>query len=228
MNTDVLVMIILIIVLFCLIVFLWIGGIRLVRDVNKLTAVFSSEKNMLDKINEYNHLLNGLRKDVQWFDMDGKDYGYRLIDYTPDVLFNSVLSYEQHKAQEQGIDVNVECDDSGNMDWFMSDSDTVALISNLMDNAIEGASDCDKPFINVKLRCSDHIEIDIINSKTGNRIWDDKRKIYMTNKEKSAEHGFGIPVIREILDEYRGDSQFADYGDTFKVSISIPLTEVNT
>ena len=86
----------------------------------------------------------------------------------------------------------------------ISDEDIVQVLSNLLDNAIEAARQCDinHRLIKLKFTCEDaHTILSVSNTyKYKPEITEDG---YMTTKtEDKEEHGFGLRNVMAVLDKY--------------------------
>ena len=86
----------------------------------------------------------------------------------------------------------------------ISDEDIVQVLSNLLDNAIEAARQCDinHRLIKLKFTCEDaHTILSVSNTyKYEPQITDDGYMI--TRKEEKQEHGFGLRNVMAVLDKY--------------------------
>ncbi len=103
--------------------------------------------------------------------------------------------------------------------------DSVSIMGNVLDNAIEAAILTDKVktkrYINVISACKKNVWIiKVTNSKNDLVITD---KDFNTTKSDKENHGHGINIIRMIAYRYNGEVDISDKRDSFEVSIYITM-----
>ena len=100
-------------------------------------------------------------------------------------------------------------------------SELVVLFSNLFDNAIEACEkvSCEQ-VIYCKILANDSLYISIRNSSLPVTVINKRIK---TTKEKSIEHGFGLPNICRILDDLSADYDFGYADGYFYFVADVPL-----
>ena len=85
------------------------------------------------------------------------------------------------------------------------ETDISVILNNAIDNAIEGASECENPWIKIlSYRKNNAYMIEIRNSVTGRRAVDEDSGLPHTTKEGEG-HGFGLANIRKVAQRYYGD-----------------------
>lgn len=141
-------------------------------------------------------------------------------------MINRILNTYTHKMKEEGIVFNMEMDD---MDLsFISPVDLSAVLSNMLDNAMESCSRVEEKFILLKIK---KIEPHFIVIKMKNSCAYVKSKdgqIYTTKKD-TLYHGFGLRNMEQIAQNYHGylHTEFDDKHKIFMTSVSFqydPLT----
>lgn len=105
----------------------------------------------------------------------------------------------------------------------MSRNQLLSLFLNLFDNAIEACAEIER---NRKIcletsKTPEGFCIEIGNSKSS--VVKPIEHDFITTKEDASNHGFGMGIIREIVDEYNGKIEYEDKGDFFKVRITLPM-----
>lgn len=134
---------------------------------------------------------------------------------TLDVLFNQ----KYQNATEKGIEIEFEVNNLSRL--HIPISELVVLFSNLFDNAIEA---CEKVSgeraIWCKIIATDSLYISIRNRSLPVTIIN---KSIKSTKEKSLEHGFGLPSICCILDNLSADYDFLYSDGWFHFVADIPL-----
>ena len=87
----------------------------------------------------------------------------------------------------------------------MEDEDVVVVLSNLLDNAIEAASQCAVEKI-VKVKFVEENDGYILSvHNTANNNFSYNGKDVVTTKEDKLSHGYGIKNIKTILEKYNYD-----------------------
>lgn len=221
MNDSVLWIIISVVGIVIFIVAIWLNSVWFERHVKALETQYSENKKIVDALTDYNNLLEAYSYERFVEQMQQVEKNYKVYDYIGNELFDSVLSYKKKQADSMGIDVRVECrKDEVSYSWPMSETDTVALMFNLMDNSIEAAGKCKVPFILIEIESGKGIRLTVENSKPDDITTDD---LLVTTKDNRIAHGFGVEVINQLAVKYEGNAAFEDKGDTFAVIIDIPI-----
>lgn len=132
-----------------------------------------------------------------------------------DVIINSKLE----KMKEIGIaaDINVEFPQNTNI----LPHDMCTILANLLDNAIEAASDLDEPgSISVIIRRINHFLL----IKISNSCADGKEKFDRfpeTTKDDKVFHGWGLPSVMSAIEKYNGTLKCDNEGNRFVVKIML-------
>lgn len=134
-------------------------------------------------------------------------------------IIDAVLNQKYHRAKDENIDVHIEVNDLSNVN--ISTNALVVLLANLLDNAIEA---CMRIDTNREIHCSLIMDgclyISVRNTSltvntTGNSI--------PTSKLPAEEHGYGIPSIRRILNQFDAEYTFDYENGWFQFAAEIPL-----
>lgn len=164
-----------------------------------------------------NNDMEGLKKYYTQFTQDIQ-HTNNLMTLSPKVINNpavyNVLANKYHKADEQGIKIN--------LDAFL-DLNTLQIkiyeftrvLGILMDNAIEAASETEEKIINVTLKKDSKKQLLIIeNSYTEKDI--NTEKIYEKGySTKTGNSGLGLWEIRQILKKNKNLNLFTSKNDKF-------------
>lgn len=108
--------------------------------------------------------------------------------------------------------------------FIISDKDICTILGNILDNAIDAAGKCKDGFVNLMMKQdSDTKGYFIACLNNYDEIVKDKGR-YISTKQDRENHGFGIDIIRRIVDGYRGKYNFRhdDNEKCFFVDIYIP------
>ncbi|MCM1426143.1 MAG: GHKL domain-containing protein [Eubacterium sp.] len=109
--------------------------------------------------------------------------------------------------------------------YQIEDMDIVALVGNLLDNAIEAAKAVGNKgsvWCNIQMaRNEQHVLIQIENSYAG------KRKSKEKNKEKNAcigeKHGIGCKSVQDIVKKYGGMTDDRQENGRYRVKVILPV-----
>lgn len=221
MNLSLLCLIIFICTFSVAVIIVMINNNNIHHSIDLLSDEYLSNGKLMDEVREYNYVLEKYQFDSKLICDTMGDTELELIEVSSNAVFNSVISYKKRKAEGIGISVIINSLISNNMEWKMKDSDTVAVLANLFDNAIESAAKCRDGYINIDIKADTTTKIIITNSKASNlKIEENYIK---TSKRDKREHGFGITVINEIIHKYNGKVSRTDLGDEFQVSVEVPV-----
>lgn len=202
------------------------NSIRLLKEKMK-SAAYESEKKEIEKIQEIHRQTLKIRHDmknvllnIRLMLQDGKvheaeqyleeELNVKLakvnIVSTGNRIIDAVLNSHVQQAEEEGIplQLTVECS-LGNKE----EMDFAILLSNLLDNAVEAAIQCDKPYINLRItRKDDALHIEINNSCSAVVDLESQDGILPTTKHDKTVHGYGLSNVKDIVELYNG---FYDY-----------------
>lgn len=141
---------------------------------------------------------------------------FELKSYTGIVSIDALISEAQERAEEKGIKWRY----NGNRIQNMEEGgiyDLCIILSNLMNNAIEGAEKTEEKAIELDIsRISEKIVITIVNTCTSVSITD---SIEHTSKADAMNHGFGIENVRETVSKYKGEVSFKVENGLFKATV---------
>ena len=151
------------------------------------------KKKKYDKLEEYiNSIFNRL---------DGQ---LDMVDTNNEVV-NAIINAKYYEALQNNVLFILKINDLSHIK--VSDDDIVTILSNLLDNAIEAAGQCDidKRTVGIKLLYEDDVlSIAVSNSyKTEPEIMEDG---YMrTIKDDKEQHGLGIRNVVATLEKYNAE-----------------------
>lgn len=122
-------------------------------------------------------------------------------------IINTVLYMKSNEAQEQGIAILSEINETA--DCKVSDIDISRILLNLCDNAINATKECDERQIKINIEINDKL----IKINTENH--------YIPHKAKKPlpDHGNGTKIIKQISKKYGGE---------FKISKSEEIYQTYT
>lgn len=126
-------------------------------------------------------------------------------EFCSDELVNSILTIKQEQCRGKGIPFTVEAEDCIYND--IEEVDIVALLHNLLDNAIEAQERIpeggEKGIWFSINRDGKQIFIDMKN-----RVTEGQKVTFRTKKQRHEEHGIGTKIIENLVEKYHGSTEF--------------------
>lgn len=135
-------------------------------------------------------------------------------------LLNTILNEKRKEAGQKAVEMEILVEPEFSLQ-FMAEIDMIAIIGNLLDNAVEAAAKCREGFVKVFLytQNDNHFSIvKIINNYTGEILQKGDRLI--TTKKDKGHHGIGLRSVSKMLEKYEGYLQyFFDEGTFTMIAI---------
>lgn len=134
-------------------------------------------------------------------------------------IIDAVLNHKYQLCREKGITIRFQINDLSNIN--LPAALLVVLLSNLMDNAIEGCCRVNgKRIVSCSLTAEESLFLAVRNTSQPVTIRDNR---IPTSKENKQEHGYGMALIQSVLERLHGEYTF-DYQDGwFSFVADIPL-----
>ena len=182
-----------------------------------------AEEEYYDTLVEVNQGLrkvkHDLRKHMQVQDRMNES-GSVIISYTGNRLLDALLTGKQEEAQAAGQQLQIE---SGELpELKLKEREIVSLFANLLDNAREAgviAGVESRTYLQIRTE-AENLCIQVRNTKSDAVRLDVDRM--QTTKQDQISHGFGVSIIREIVEAYAGTMQMQDLGTEFLTEIRLP------
>lgn len=167
------------------------------------------EKKQYGKLEEY---INGM------YGRADKKEG--VVD-TNNIIVNVILNTKYHAADEEGIAFVLRVNDLSRLG--LEERDVVTVLSNLLDNAIEGCRQCNgRKVIKLKFVIEDKmVKIGIRNTFQKPLVYENS-EIKSTKTFHKEKHDVGIKNIVAIVEKYKGIYSIKDNNGEFYFSIVIP------
>lgn len=207
---------------------------KLVREKEILEQVLTEEKEQYLELVKANQSLRYANHDLQKYmnvvrvivndKGDGK--------LTGDDIINRIFRQKETEAEEKGIRFTSRI--NGRFSTHLTNAEIIRLLTNLLDNAIEAAERCEQePFVSVCIRVQEpdgfhdsrvkgmnnRVNIEVCNSKNPdeNPLVNDMA----TLKADKEQHGYGMKIIREIVERQEGHVKIEDRGDIFVTVVEL-------
>ncbi len=155
----------------------------------------------------------------EYFDGVRAQFAVNTRSFCENSIVNAVLNAKYNLAVHNNIDCTFHIE-MGHIS-YIDDISLCTLFANTLDNAIEACLKLkENRFISVKARnVNDTFCYEITNSKA-NEIIEKNGKI-TTDKIDNKSHGFGLSIIRELVENYSGTIDITYTSDKFCVLIVI-------
>lgn len=168
--------------------------------------IFMAKESSADHITEY------LNK-MQEF-MDNPDE----YVYSGNMDTDGIINYMIQKAKNTLKDVKVNICIPEHMNTYSFDLNVI--LGNLLENAIEAASNTEKKILNFNMEMEKGIiYIRISNSYNGKIVVNQNK--FLTTKRDKSEHGIGLKNVYKIVELYDGTLDISYEGDMFIVDVML-------
>ena len=123
--------------------------------------------------------------------------------YINDPIINTMILEYENKAEKQDIDFKIDIQPGVSLD-FVSETDKIRIIGNVLDNALDVASLCEKGYVSISIYVGNEeiVILRVINSfahkneKNGNQ--------FLSTKKDGRRHGFGLQMVERLSVKYNG------------------------
>lgn len=138
---------------------------------------------------------------------------------TGSAVIDAVINRRLEVCAEKNIEMKCLIDTR-----FVSDNDVDVsiLLSNLLDNAIEGCSGIDYPQIELIVKRKKSLTYITVKNSIVRSVLNENPKLKTRKKDKSA-HGYGIRSIKNIAEKYNGSVDFFEVNGCFITEIWLEL-----
>lgn len=138
-----------------------------------------------------------------------------------DPAVGALLLGKASQAKERGIDWRVQIDPETPRSP-LSTVDSVSVLGNLIDNAMDAAAEADERWVRVSLTAADDggIVLEVSDSGTGVPIEDRERIFqqgYSTKPADAQGRGVGLALVRSVVTGAGGSVTLTDAPTTFRV-----------
>ena len=129
-----------------------------------------------------------------------------------------ILTQKQKQAEECGIDF--DCKFIYPMDTNIHAFDISVILNNAIENAFEGAKECNIPYIAIETyRNKNAYMIEVKNSICRKVEIEKETGLPETTKEDKTSHGFGLANIRKVAQKYYGDIDIWQDENSFTLTV---------
>ncbi len=193
------------------------------EQIEKISFIKHESKNKMSSIKKL-VLENNTDEAVKLCDMtlDNLKSTYTPV-YTNNPVLNAIVNVEIEKATSSGIDFSVDISDTLSK---LPSADTISLIGNLCDNAIEYLVTQPKELREMKLHIRSHLNFYIItcSNRISSSVLEGNPELSTTKVDK-ANHGKGISIMRKIAESHNGNVNYVEEDGYLSVSVVVSCTE---
>lgn len=138
---------------------------------------------------------------------------------TGSTVIDAVINRRLEVCAEKNIEMKCLIDTQ-----FVSenDVDVSILLSNLIDNAIEGCSNTESPQIELIVKKKKSLTYITVKNSIASLVLDENPSLKTSKNDKSA-HGYGIRSIKNIAEKYNGSVDFWENNGCFVAEIWLKL-----
>lgn len=138
---------------------------------------------------------------------------------------DAIINFKYAIAREKNIEFLLKLFVPENM--IMNPCDLGIILGNALDNAIEAVSACEnsKKVIEVSMGIKKEALVIVIKNPFEHELRQDKQENFMTTKNESIGHGYGIHSIKKVVDSYHGETIIDVDDNIFKMIIILNIME---
>ncbi|MGN0488219.1 MAG: sensor histidine kinase [Ruminococcus sp.] len=130
---------------------------------------------------------------------------------------DSIVNYKFTRAEEMGIFLDSEITIPYNLN--LKSSDLVAILGNLLDNAIEASSKADKKYIRFRATYDKGTILIVVSNSYHGELKFEGNTYQTTKKDDTASHGIGLKSIKSIVEKYNGEIRVTHTDTEFSVRV---------
>lgn len=138
-----------------------------------------------------------------------------LTGYVCHLIINAILNDKIRKNTYIKFNIRCKCSDS----VFIEDVDLNMLLSNVLDNAIEYLNSHDLVDKYIDVNIIEHQNILVVSVKNPTYQSFNYDSNMGTTKKDKLNHGYGLSIIKNIVNRYDGNVEFESSNNTFSVNI---------
>ncbi|MEG0737536.1 MAG: GHKL domain-containing protein, partial [Longicatena sp.] len=135
---------------------------------------------------------------------------------TNNSILNFVINHKLAEASKQHIDCKMIVQTAL---LYIQDTDLASLFGNLLDNAIEAASDTEDKYLEISITQKKQMDIILIKNSIQESVIEVIEKMQTTKPDKEI-HGIGLKKIKEVVERYGGEIYYFEEGNQLIAQIA--------
>ncbi len=147
-----------------------------------------------------------------------------LTNYSSNSILNAILSDKKFKAEELNVSMDIFVEPNVSLKQ-VKDIDLIAMIGNLLDNAVRAAGECEKDK-QVRVRMYMQNNGNVFVAKLENhyvKLIKDINGELKTTKENAEIHGLGIKSVVITAQKYDGYFKYSAKDNKFTAILQLPI-----
>jgi sensor histidine kinase regulating citrate/malate metabolism len=149
-----------------------------------------------------------------------------LYSSTGNIALDSIINFKLGNAKDDNIQTDIALSVPSAINIEVQD--IVAILGNLLDNALDAVANAQEKTINLKIEYSKgNLLIKLENTFDGLVRYEKKGegedKRIVTGKDDKGEHGYGLKNVKRSVDKYNGQMDISHEENTFSVAILLYL-----
>ncbi len=141
--------------------------------------------------------------------------------FTGNETVDALLFTKKKRCSELGIHFTLEI--QAIPDGELSELLITSLLGNLLDNAIEAAAASGHKAPRISVRSYIRKSVWIVKTENTKDIQARPLEVQMKTSKKEKDHGIGLPILRQITNQYDGSLTFRDLEGSFEVQAMLVL-----
>ena len=125
------------------------------------------------------------------------------MNYCKNDILNTILTIKIEEAKKHDINVKVKIDNL--VDLKMEEIDICNMFSNLLDNSIEATRKSEDKLIEISVYTNKNYTVIKCENTYCNEILKDEFGNFKTTKKDKKSHVYGMKIIKDIVDKYKGE-----------------------
>lgn len=212
------------------------------EEYNLLKANLSAQEKLAVEVKDRYTEIKTLRHDMKHYftaaaelisenkPNEAKEYIERVINEkinpasavinTGSAVIDAVINNKITACETKGIEIKCMIDTQF---VGINDMDISILLSNLLDNAINGC-DMTEPKMELTIQSKKSFTYITVKNKIIKSVLDGNSNLF-TKKEDKTEHGFGIKSIKNIAKKYDGSAEFSERNGCFIAEVWVKNME---
>lgn len=144
--------------------------------------------------------------------------------YCEHPILNAILCDKESITSQKNIAYTVTVDPLVNL-YGISDFDLIAMINNLLDNAVEAAEKCkETPYITVEIYPYQNRLMNMIQiTNSTDKLPIQNGTFFQTWKKDKEKHGIGLRSVKEIAERNKGYLDIETQQDKFEARLILPV-----
>ncbi len=199
------------------------------KHISEVEALYQNIKGMRHDLGNHIMILENLCKEGEQREAIGylKEMKEQFYEAETEIKSGNPVTdilLTERKREAENREISFQCDFHYPEGASVNAFDVSIILYNALNNAIEGAEGCEKPFIRLfSYREKNVLMIEIANSLKERVIIEEENGLPLTTKDNKEDHGYGLINIRRVAQKYFGDIAIEQRDGMFVLHIMLML-----